>query len=74
MVRLPNLSKVKRGVSMGTNYLHPWLIAIFLFVFALMSLIGMIRLIQERRVFGPIVLLLSTIVFGYSTWIAAVGG
>lgn len=53
------------------KYLHPWLIAIFLFLFAVMSLIGMIRLIKDRRMFGSVLLLLSFIIFGYSTWIAA---
>ncbi|MCL6626800.1 MULTISPECIES: DUF2759 family protein [Alicyclobacillus] len=53
------------------TYLHPWLIAIFLCLFALLSLLGMIRLLRERRFFGTFLLMLSTIIFGYSTWIAA---
>lgn len=55
----------------NAQYLHPWLIAVFLFLFALMSLIGMIRLIREGRYFGTVLLLVSTLLFGYSTWIAA---
>jgi ABC-type multidrug transport system permease subunit len=57
-------------VDNGT-YLHPWLIAVFLFLFALLSLIGMVRLLRERRFFGTFLLMLSTIIFAYSTWIAA---
>ncbi len=53
------------------QYLHPWLIAIFLFLFALMSFIGMIRLFRDGRYFGVVLLLISTLLFGYSTWIAA---
>ncbi|MDQ0190145.1 hypothetical protein JI721_07490 [Alicyclobacillus cycloheptanicus] len=53
------------------QYLHPWLIAVFLFLFAVMSLIGMVRLIKAQRLFGSVLLLLSTIIFGYSTYIAA---
>jgi hypothetical protein len=55
----------------SAQYLHHWLIAVFLFLFALMSFIGMIRLIREGRYFGVILLLLATLLFGYSTWIAA---
>ncbi|WP_083486031.1 DUF2759 family protein [Alicyclobacillus ferrooxydans] len=53
------------------NYLHPWLVAIFLLVFTVMSIIGMVRLFRERNALGTTLLLLSTLIFGYSTWIAA---
>jgi hypothetical protein len=53
------------------HYLHPWLIAVFMLLFAVMSFLGMLKLIKERRVFGSGVLLLSSIIFAYSTWIAA---
>jgi Protein of unknown function (DUF2759) len=46
-------------------------IAFFLLLFTVMSVIGMIRLLRERNLFGSGVLLLATLVFGYSTWIAA---
>lgn len=55
----------------ASHYLHPWLIAIFLFLFAVMSLVGMIRLLKDRRMFGSVLLLLSLIIFGYSFYIAA---
>lgn len=51
--------------------LHPLLIAIFLFVFTIMSVIGMIAKFRDRNAVGTVLLLLSTLVFGYSTWIAA---
>lgn len=53
------------------KYLHPMVIAFFLLLFTLMSVIGMIRLLRERNLFGTGLLLLSALVFGYSTWIAA---
>ena len=53
------------------HYLHPLLIALFLLAFTIMSIIGMIRLYRSRNIFGTVLLLLSTVVFGYSTWIAA---
>jgi hypothetical protein len=53
------------------HYLHPWLIAVFMLLFAVMSVLGMLKLIKERRVFGSGILLLSAIIFAYSTWIAA---
>lgn len=56
---------------MSASYLHPWLIAVFMLLFALMSLVGMIRLIRERRVFGASILFLSVLIFGFSTWVAA---
>jgi len=56
---------------MGTEYLHPFLVALFLLVFTVMSIVGMIRLMKEQRIFGSLLLLVSTIVFGYSTYIAA---
>ncbi|WP_026974443.1 DUF2759 family protein [Alicyclobacillus contaminans] len=56
---------------MGGHYLHPWIIAIFLLLFTLMSILGMVRLIRQRNLFGSVLLLMSTLVFGYSTWIAA---
>ncbi|MBX5437523.1 MAG: hypothetical protein IRZ33_09960 [Alicyclobacillaceae bacterium] len=52
------------------NYLHPWLIAIFLLIFTIMSLVGLIRLVRQRRVFGSVLLLIATVVFAYCTWIA----
>lgn len=55
----------------NAQYLHHWLIAVFLFLFALMSFVGMIRLVREGRYFGTTLLLVSTLLFGYSTWIAA---
>lgn len=58
-------------VNQVGHYLHPWIIAIFLLVFTVMSIIGVVRLLRERNMFGSIVLLMSTVVFGYSTWIAA---
>lgn len=60
-----------KDLDLNAKYLHPWLMAVFLFVFAVMSVIGMVRLIRDRRMFGSVLLLLSTVVFGYSTWIAA---
>jgi|UPI0003F9475B hypothetical protein len=57
--------------AVGEHYLHPWLIAIFLLLFTLMSIVGLIRLLRERNLFGSVLLLMSTLVFGYSTWIAA---
>ncbi|QSO50596.1 DUF2759 family protein [Alicyclobacillus curvatus] len=53
------------------QYLHPWLVAIFLLVFTVMSIIGMIRLFRDRNALGTVLLLLSTLIFGYSTWVAA---
>ncbi|QSO47945.1 DUF2759 family protein [Alicyclobacillus mengziensis] len=53
------------------QYLHPWLIALFLLAFTVMSIIGMIRLFRDRNALGTVLLLLSTMIFGYSTWIAA---
>ncbi|MCL6513737.1 MAG: DUF2759 family protein [Alicyclobacillus sp.] len=58
-------------MSPDAHYLHPWLIALFLLAFTIMSLIGLVRLLQERRLFGSVLLLLSAVVFGYSTYIAA---
>ncbi len=55
----------------GEQYLHPWLVAIFLLLFTLMSIVGVIRLLREQNLFGSVLLLMSTLVFGYSTWIAA---
>lgn len=53
------------------QYLHPWLVAIFLILFTVMSLVGMIGKFRDRNAVGAIILLISTLVFGYSTWIAA---
>jgi hypothetical membrane protein len=53
------------------HYLHPWLVALFLLLFTIMSIVGLVRLIRERNMFGSVLLLMSTLVFGYSTWIAA---
>lgn len=55
----------------NAQYLHPWLIAIFLFLFTVMAVIGMVRLFRERRFGGTTLLLFATIVFGYSTWLVA---
>ncbi|GGJ08980.1 hypothetical protein GCM10010885_17590 [Alicyclobacillus cellulosilyticus] len=56
---------------MGDHYLHHGLVALFLLAFTVLSLIGMVRLYRERRYFGVALLLLATVIFGYSTWIAA---
>jgi NADH:ubiquinone oxidoreductase subunit 6 (subunit J) len=53
------------------HFLHPWLVALFLLLFTIMSIVGLMRLIRERNMFGSVLLLMSTLVFGYSTWIAA---
>lgn len=53
------------------QYLHPWVIALFLLVFTVMSIIAMIRLFRQKNALGTVLLLLSTLIFGYSTWIAA---
>lgn len=53
------------------KYLHHGLVGLFLFLFTIMSLIGMLRLGRQRNAFGFSLLLLSTVIFGYSTWIAA---
>lgn len=58
-------------MDLNARYLHPWLIAIFMLIFTVMSLIGMFRLIRDKRMYGSVLLLLATVVFGYSTWIAA---
>ncbi|OFW82209.1 MAG: hypothetical protein A2201_13620 [Alicyclobacillus sp. RIFOXYA1_FULL_53_8] len=55
----------------NAQYLHPWLIAIFLFLFTVMSVIGMVRLFRERRLAGSTLLFFATIVFGYSAWLVA---
>jgi len=52
------------------NYLHPVLILIFLLLFTVMSIIGAYRLLRDRQYFGGGLLILSTIVFGISTYIA----
>ncbi|MCL6517379.1 DUF2759 family protein [Alicyclobacillus sp.] len=56
---------------MVEHYLHPWVVAVFLLAFTIMSLIGLVRLLRDRNLFGSVLLLLSTCIFGYSTWIAA---
>ncbi|MCL6454564.1 MAG: DUF2759 family protein [Alicyclobacillus sp.] len=53
------------------QYLHPYVVAFFLLVFTVMSVIGMVRLFRQRNAVGTVLLLLSTLIFGYSTWIAA---
>lgn len=53
------------------QYLHPWVIALFLLVFTVMSITAMIRLFRQKNALGTVLLLLSTLIFGYSTWIAA---
>ncbi|QQE79420.1 hypothetical protein [Alicyclobacillus sp. SO9] len=55
----------------SAKFLHPWLIAIFLGLFTIMALIGLLRLVRERRYFGSVLLVLAVFLFGYSTWIAA---
>ncbi|MCF8566315.1 hypothetical protein LLE49_16460 [Alicyclobacillus tolerans] len=55
----------------NAQYLHPWLIAIFMLLFTVMSIIGMVRLMRERRIGGSALLLFATVVFGYSTFLAA---
>ncbi|MCL6637360.1 MAG: DUF2759 family protein [Alicyclobacillus sp.] len=56
---------------MDQHYLHPGVMAVFLLIFTFMSLVGLVRLLRDRNLFGSVLLLLSTLVFGYSTWIAA---
>ena len=53
------------------QYLHPYVVAFFLLVFTVMSVSGMVRLFRQRNAVGTVLLLLSTLIFGYSTWIAA---
>jgi hypothetical protein len=53
------------------HFLHPWLVAMFLLAFTIMSIVGLVRLVRARNLFGSVLLVMSTLVFGYSTWIAA---
>lgn len=55
----------------NAQYLHPWLVALFLLAFTVLAVIGMVRLLRERRFAGSTLLLFVTIVFGYSTWLVA---
>jgi Protein of unknown function (DUF2759) len=52
-------------------YLHPGLVAVFFLLFTVMAVVGMLRLIKDRQVFGSLLLLMATIIFGYSTYVAA---
>lgn len=55
----------------NAQYLHPWLIALFFLAFTVLAIVGMVRLFRERRYAGTTLLLFTTIVFGYSTWLVA---
>lgn len=52
-------------------YLHPGLVAVFFLIFTVMAIVGMFRLLKDRQVFGSLLLLMATIIFGYSTYVAA---
>lgn len=51
--------------------LHPPLMATFLGLFALMSLVTLIGKIRARKAFPSLILLISFVVFGLSTIITA---
>lgn len=54
-----------------TKYQHPLLIAVFLAIFTIFCVIGIIKLAKQRQLFGVALLSVSALVFGYSTYIAA---
>lgn len=48
--------------------LHPWLMAIFMAVFTLMSLYGLINQVKSKHKFAAVILALTVIIFGVSVY------
>ncbi len=48
--------------------LHPWLMAIFMAVFTVMSLVGFINQVKSKRKFPAVLLALAFIIFGFSVY------
>jgi hypothetical protein len=51
-------------------FLHPAIIGLFLAVFTILAIIGAIRLFGEKRIVMAAFLLITTIVFGFSSFTA----
>lgn len=48
--------------------LHPWLMAIFMTIFTVMSLVGFINQARSKRKFPAVLLALAFIIFGFSIY------
>lgn len=55
----------------GGTYLHPLIVAVFMGMFTILSLVSFFNMFKKRRMFPSILLLLSVLIFGYTTYITA---
>jgi LPXTG-motif cell wall-anchored protein len=55
----------------NAQFLHPATIALFMGIFTLLSVMGLVVFVKRRRHFQSALLLVSVLVFGYCTFIAA---
>ncbi|RIV22037.1 hypothetical protein D2Q93_09665 [Alicyclobacillaceae bacterium I2511] len=55
----------------NARYLHPLLIAIFMGLFTILSIVSFLNMFKQRQIFTSLILLLSILIFGYSTYIIA---
>ncbi len=55
----------------NAHYLHPIIIAIFMALFTILSLIGFVIFLKRRQGFRSALLLLSVAIFGFCTYMVA---
>lgn len=53
------------------HYLHPIIVAIFMGLFTIISLISFLNMFKKRRMFPSLLLFLAIVIFGYTTYITA---
>lgn len=54
----------------NAQFLHPAVIALFMGIFTVLSVMGLLIFVRRRQHFRSVLLLLSVLVFGYCTFIA----
>ncbi len=55
----------------NARYLHPIIVAIFMALFTILSAVSFLNMFKRRQMFGSVLLFLSVVIFGYTTYIIA---